>query len=94
MRHLIDPEIDTDEDKDLPLERRMESMGKTAIIYPTDPHGFWRVRMERTKNIPPQLEGCYTGIGEAEKAVKAYFNLLKAEAKPKGAIDQGLLISG
>jgi len=79
MRHLIDPEIDTDEDKDLPLERRMEGPGKVAVIYPTDPHGFWRVRMEKSKIVPRQLEGCYTGIGEAEKAVNAYFNLLKAD---------------
>lgn len=83
MRHLIDPEIDTDDEKDLPLERRMEGQGKVAIIYPTDPHGFWRIRLEKSKIIPQNLEGCFTGQGEAEKAVNAYFNLLKAEQSAK-----------
>lgn len=79
MRHLINPEIDIDDERDEPLERRITDMGQTAIIYPTDPHGFWRIRLDRKKTVPQGLDGCFTGYAEATKAITVYFNQLKAE---------------
>lgn len=83
MRHLINPEIDIDDERDEPVERRITELGQTAIIYPTDPHGFWRIRLDKKKTLPLSLDGCFTGHAEAMKAVTSYFNLLKVEQSAK-----------
>lgn len=78
MRHLFDADLEADEERDLPVERRYTECGQTAIIYPTHPHGFWRIKLDKKKTLPRSLDSAYTGLLEAEKAVNAYFNALKA----------------
>jgi hypothetical protein len=64
-------------------ERKYEQDGKTLIVYPTNPHGFWKIRFEKkTKDgLPRVLDGAFTGVTEAEKAIHSYFRQLKAEPK-------------
>lgn len=78
MIHSYDPDIETDDDRDLPVERRYTEHGQTAVIFPSQPHGFWRIKLDKKKNLPPALDGAFTGLAEAEKAVTVYFNSLKA----------------
>lgn len=76
-----DPDIDEDPERDFPKERKVtHTSGAVAVIYPIDPHGFWRVRIEKKKTQPKEVEGWYTSVHEAEKAVLKYFNTLKLEA--------------
>jgi dienelactone hydrolase len=83
MKYISDRDIDIDEDRDRPLEREYTDEGVTCIVYPTDPHGFWRIKLaKKTKTLPSRLDGSFTGISEAEKAVKGYFAELKLGAIP------------
>lgn len=70
-------------ERDYPLERKFTHDNITAIIYPIDPHGFWKIRFDKKKTLPQRLEGCYTSVHEAEKAVLGYFNQLKVETSAK-----------
>jgi len=72
-----DPDIEPDIERDQPKERKVTVDGQTAIIYPIDPHGFWRARLEKKKNTPKEFEGCFTSVHEAEKAILKYFNAQK-----------------
>lgn len=72
-----DPDIDPDIERDEPKERKVTQDGTTAVIYPIDPHGFWRVKIEKQKVQPKEFEGCYTSVHEAQKAVLTYFNAKK-----------------
>lgn len=72
-----DPDLDPDVERDEPLERKLTQDGVTAVIYPIDPHGFWRIRVEKKKTQPKEFEGCYTSVHEAQKAVLNYFNAQK-----------------
>lgn len=73
--------IDEDE-SDKEKERSYEVEGKTLIVYPTNPHGFWKIKFERkTKDsLPRVLDGAFTGVTEAEKAITTYRNALKLAA--------------
>jgi hypothetical protein len=70
-------------ERDHPLERKYTQDNITAIVYPIDPHGFWKIRFDKKKTLPQKLEGSYTSIHEAEKAVLGYFRLLKVETSAK-----------
>ncbi len=72
-----DYEMEADADRDFPRERRVTQDGKTVCIYATDPHGFWRIKLEKQKVQPKEFEGSFTSIHEAEKAVLTYFNSQK-----------------
>lgn len=61
-------------------QRSFTKDGKTLIVYPIDPHGFWKVRWDKKSKIelPKILTGAFTSIHEAEKAITAFFNTLGA----------------
>lgn len=72
-----DPDLEPDPERDEPKERKLTQDGVTAVIYPIDPHGFWRIKVEKKKVQPKEFEGCFTSVHEAQKAVLTYFNALK-----------------
>lgn len=37
-----------------------------------DPYGFWTVRVKNGKKTPPELQGHFTSVSEAERHIRAY----------------------
>jgi hypothetical protein len=57
--------------KDLPNVRTYDVGNNKINITRHDPFGFWRISYQRGA-VPSQLDGQYTSIEEARRAVEAY----------------------
>ena len=73
------------------IERRREVVvaGREWILQARDPHGFWWIMLPGGGTRPRALSGAYTGLWEADRAIKEYMvqhpaSPAKAEALEKG----------
>lgn len=67
-----------DNDKDFSKERQVEEGGRTFLVKPVDPFGFWYISLPKGKT-PNDLNGAYTSLLEAEKAIKNYVDNIRKD---------------
>lgn len=65
--------------RDRPLVRRVTAEGSDFLLEREGQSGFWHIRREHGQ-VPASLQGAYTDIQRAEKAIQVY---LTNKRKPK-----------
>lgn len=60
-----------------PRSRTITYKGTTFNVFASDPYGLWTVKIPK-KQTPVALQGSYTSLDEAEKAIILYANNTKS----------------